>query len=225
MHVLFEFIRKSVMGYVLGRTLSGIQGTSKELQMIEKAISANSQGEASAKVKEYAKYFLSASKELGLTLTADVLLHLASQVGHETSGFRFCIERAKKGVDENEYFEEMYGMRKGLGNTTPGDGAKYKGRGFIQLTGKYNYEVYGQKVGVDLVSNPDLASEPKIAAKVALAYFKDRVFKKMGDPDFEQEVIAVSKAINCPNAKTIERINGLPDRLARAKRTKDVLSC
>lgn len=73
----------------------------------------------------------------------------------------------------NSYFTRMYdplGSRPDLarrnGNTTPGDGIKYRGRGYVQLTWKTNYEKAGRKIGVDLVNNPDRAMEPAIAARI-----------------------------------------------------------
>jgi hypothetical protein len=68
------------------------------------------------------------------------------------------------------YFNKVYDGR--MGNTVPGDGFKYRGRGFIQITGKYMYERVGKMIGVDLVQNPDLANEPEIAAKIIPAFFK-----------------------------------------------------
>ncbi len=64
----------------------------------------------------------------------------------------------------------VYGGR--MGNTEAGDGFKYRGRGMIQLTGKAQYESMGKKLGVDLVNNPELAADPKIAAKIAANYWK-----------------------------------------------------
>jgi putative chitinase len=55
----------------------------------------------------------------------------------------------------------------GLGNLTPGDGPRYKGRGPIQLTGKSNYIACGKALGIDLVDNPDLAVQPSIAFRTA----------------------------------------------------------
>jgi putative chitinase len=69
---------------------------------------------------------------------------------------------------------QAYEGRQDLGNTQPGDGPRYKGRGYIQLTGRANYRTYGQKLGVDLEGNPDLANRPDIAARVTALYFKDR---------------------------------------------------
>jgi predicted chitinase len=53
-----------------------------------------------------------------------------------------------------------------LGNTKPGDGYKYRGRGYVQITGRRNYEFAGKKLGVDLGSNPDLALDREIARKI-----------------------------------------------------------
>lgn len=71
------------------------------------------------------------------------------------------------------YFTRMYdvtGLRPGLaqsmGNTTPGDGAKYCGRGYVQLTWKANYAKAEKALSVPLVSNPDLAMRPDIAAQI-----------------------------------------------------------
>lgn len=69
--------------------------------------------------------------------------------------------------------ELMYGGR--MGNTEPGDGYKYHGRGYIQLTGKDQYVAAGKAVGLDLVNQPELASEPDHASKIALAYWKTNV--------------------------------------------------
>jgi hypothetical protein len=72
------------------------------------------------------------------------------------------------------YFTRMYEGRTDLGNTQPGDGARYHGRGFIQLTGRANYRSYGTKLGVALEANPELALSPDVAARVLARYFKDR---------------------------------------------------
>jgi predicted chitinase len=69
---------------------------------------------------------------------------------------------------------DKYDHRSDLGNRGPGDGAKYKGRGFIQLTGRYNYQNYGKKLGVDLENDFEKANEPEVAAKVLAEFLKDR---------------------------------------------------
>lgn len=65
----------------------------------------------------------------------------------------------------------VYGGR--MGNTDPGDGFKYRGRGDIQLTGKAQYEAMGKKLGIDLVNNPELANDPKYSAQIAVQHWKD----------------------------------------------------
>lgn len=67
-----------------------------------------------------------------------------------------------------------YEGRADLGNVQPGDGVRYKGRGFIQLTGRSNYRNYGILLGVDLENNPDMALDPTISARVLATYFKQR---------------------------------------------------
>jgi hypothetical protein len=79
-------------------------------------------------------------------------------------------------ADERKWGDVVYGYQteigRGMQNTEPGDGFKYRGRGFIQLTGKKNYREIGAIIGVDLVNNPDKANDPQIAARAAAAYFK-----------------------------------------------------
>jgi len=77
--------------------------------------------------------------------------------------------------DENKFFEAVYGGAFGLknfNNSKAGDGAKYKGRGYNQITGKVNYEKVGKQIGVDLVSHPELLETPEVAAKGIAAYYK-----------------------------------------------------
>ena len=69
---------------------------------------------------------------------------------------------------------DLYDNRKDLGNTGPPDGATFRGRGFIQLTGRANYTRYGAKIGKDLVAAPDLANDPAVAAELLAHFLKDR---------------------------------------------------
>ena len=82
----------------------------------------------------------------------------------------------------------IYGGR--MGNAED-EGFKYRGRGMIQLTGKNNYEKFGKMIGVDLVSNPDLANDPAIAQKIAAAYFSEKQKKGVNLADISQ----VNKAV------------------------------
>ncbi|MGZ4664977.1 MAG: glycoside hydrolase family 19 protein [Frankiaceae bacterium] len=72
------------------------------------------------------------------------------------------------------YFRRMYQGRLDLGNTRPGDGVRYHGRGYIQLTGRSNYRSYGHRLGLPLESHPRWALRPGVAADVLAAYFKQR---------------------------------------------------
>ena len=64
----------------------------------------------------------------------------------------------------------VYGNRMGNGNEASGDGYRYRGRGWIQLTGKSNYAAYGRAIGEKLVAEPDLAAEPATAWLIAVRY-------------------------------------------------------
>lgn len=79
------------------------------------------------------------------------------------------------------YFTKMYEGRADLGNTEPGDGAKFRGRGYIQITGRLNYTNYGKAIGVDLVANPDLALDPAISAHVLALYFRQRNIPRLAE--------------------------------------------
>ena len=71
-----------------------------------------------------------------------------------------------------EYFKKTYSDRKDFVLDESGKW-KWRGRGFVQLTGEYNYRKYGTAIGVDLIANPDKALEPATAAKILAVYFKD----------------------------------------------------
>lgn len=104
------------------------------------------------------------------------------------------------------YFNKVYDGR--MGNTTPGDGFKYRGRGFIQITGKNMYEQVGKMIGVDLVQNPDLANEPEIAAKIIPAFFKIKAKERNISEEEYGKIDTVNSAV------------GYADTASAAKRIK-----
>lgn len=105
------------------------------------------------------------------------LAQFLAQMKHESWDFTTLKEKPH-GL---HYFAKKYDVKhnprvaKILGNKHPGDGEKYYGRGFIQLTGRDNYKMAQDYLKIPLVNNPDLASNPEIAAKIAVWYWKTRV--------------------------------------------------
>lgn len=79
------------------------------------------------------------------------------------------------------YLTNLYENRKDLGNVNPGDGARYCGRGFIQITGRANYTRFGSEIGKDLAANPDLALDPSIAADILALFFHERHIPEYAD--------------------------------------------
>ncbi len=89
--------------------------------------------------------------------------------------------------------QRKYEGREDLGNTEPGDGKRFMGRGAIQLTGRANYEKYGDILGIDLVNNPTQAEKPEVAFRLAGAFWDTHNLNKLADTgNFK----AITKAIN-----------------------------
>lgn len=79
--------------------------------------------------------------------------------------------------------QKRYEGRKDLGNTVAGDGKKFMGRGFVQITGRRNYTDWGRRLGLDLLKEPNLAEKPEIAARIIVEGMKLGTFtgKKLAD--------------------------------------------
>lgn len=118
--------------------------------------------------KTYLPGVLHALDDKGI-LDKPTLIAALATIRVETGGFRPIQE-----YGGSTYFTEMYEGREDLGNTQAGDGDRYHGRGFIQVTGRANYRKYGQQLGVNLEGSPDLALDPKISAQILASYFYDR---------------------------------------------------
>lgn len=89
----------------------------------------------------------------------------------------------------------LYDGRRDLGNTVPGDGARYKGRGYVQLTGRANYRGIGAMIGVDLEGTPDLANDHAIAARILAAFMK-REEKRLRLALDRRDLKAARKVVN-----------------------------
>ena len=101
-----------------------------------------------------------------------------AQLAHESARFQYSEE-----VGAESYFDR-YENRNDLGNTQPGDGRKYRGRGFIQITGRANYKQAGDALGLDLVNSPELAAFPVNAAKIAVWYWTSKDLNTFADGTF-----------------------------------------
>ena len=129
-----------------------------------------------ANINRYLPYVSAALQAVGLTDRAMVCAALGT-IRAESEGFLPIPEfpsqfNTRPGQAPFSIYE---GLAK-LGNTQPGDGARFKGRGFVQLTGRFNYQKYGDALGVDLTSgtaNADLANAPEVAAVLLATFLAD----------------------------------------------------
>jgi len=144
-----------------------------------------------------------------------------AQVGHE-SGSLFFTEELASGA--------AYEGRKNLGNTQPGDGVRFKGRGLIQITGRSNYKAVGDALGVDLIKNPILlggknvtkctSEQLKYAALSAGWYWNSRRLNNIAD--LINLLKPIDTGTNLENFILMTKkinggTNGLHDRLNRFK--------
>ena len=160
------------------------------------------------------------------------LAHFLAQCGHESGGFRLTKENlnySAKGLMgifkkyfpnealANQYARKpekiankVYGGRMGNGPEASGDGAKYCGRGYIQLTGKDNYTAFGKSINEDIASNPTIVAE-KYALLSAAWFFSKNGLHKLADGGATDAVVTqITKRVN---GGTI----GLADRIKHFK--------
>lgn len=123
---------------------------------------------------------LAATEGLPLRHRAYVMATVHHETGPASSSLHWTPRREIWGPTAAQ---KRYEGRKDLGNTVPGDGKKYMGRGYVQITGRANYAKASTIIGQDLVANPDLAMEPDIAGKIIVAGMRDGWFtgKKLAD--------------------------------------------
>jgi putative chitinase len=160
------------------------------------------------------------------------LAHFLAQCGHESGGFRATQENlnySAKGLAGifRKYFpteaaaapyarqpqkiaSKVYGNRMGNGNEASGEGYKFRGRGYIQLTGKENYTAFGKSIGEDIISNPDVVAS-KYALLSAAWFFSKNGLHRMADEGASD--LVVTKITKRVNGGTI----GLPDRIKHFK--------
>ena len=159
------------------------------------------------------------------------LAHFLAQCAHESGNFKFTRENLNyseigllnvfpKYFDKNtaklyarkpeQIANIVYECRLGNGNRNTGDGYKFRGRGFLQLTGRVNYKAFGDYIGVDLISNPDLVAT-KYALTSAAWFFEKKGLWKICDQGVDEPtIVAVTKRVNGGT-------NGLKDRISKTK--------
>lgn len=160
------------------------------------------------------------------------LSHFLAQCGHESGGFRITQENlnySAKGLQGifKKYFpseaialdyakkpqkiaNRVYGGRMGNGNEASGDGFKFRGRGYIQLTGRDNYTAFGKSIGVAIEDNPDLVATDYALASAAWFWSKNNLNKIADTGATDAAVTMITKRVN---GGTI----GLADRIKHFK--------
>jgi putative chitinase len=156
------------------------------------------------------------------------------QCMHESGGFKFLRENLNYSakalmatwpsrfpdMDIAEKYErqpekianKVYSGR--MGNTEDGDGAKFIGRGLIQLTGKDNYKAFGEAIGEDLVANPQLVEQPRYAALSAGWFWNKRGLNALAD---DMDITTLTVRINGGKI-------GIDDRIAKINKALDILA-
>ena len=89
------------------------------------------------------------------------LAYIFATAHHETGRFRWLRE-----IWGPTAAQKRYEGRADLGNTQPGDGRRFMGRGFVHITGRHNYTDWSKRLGIDLVGSPELAERPEVAAQI-----------------------------------------------------------
>lgn len=141
--------------------------------------------------------------------------HFYAQVAHESDDLAALVEyphkRAVRGCwlcDLGEFPHAagaQYEGRVALGNTQPGDGERFKGRGYLMLTGRDNYARAGAALGLPLLERPELAAEPEHAARIAAWFWRRRGLNALADAN---DLEGITRRIN-------GGLNGLADRRAK----------
>ncbi|PAA08915.1 glycoside hydrolase family 19 protein [Pseudomonas fragi] len=149
-----------------------------------------------------------AMNRFGIVGTPRVAAFIA-QVGHESGQFRWLKELWGPTAQQ-----VGYEGRADLGNTVPGDGSKYRGRGLIQITGRANYAACGEALGLDLISKPELLEQPQYAAMSAAWFWSTRGLNTLAD---QGDFVKITRRIN-------GGLNGLADRQALYDKALKVLA-
>lgn len=133
-------------------------------------------------------------------LPANQVAQFVGQVAHETGNFTSMIER-----NPEKNLKHYAKPKNPLGNAGMADAQKYIGRGFLQITGKYNYKYFGDKIrpglGDELLKNPDLAMRKDVAIALAVMFWRERVAPKIAAGANNKEI---ATAINGRKPKGLD---------------------
>lgn len=115
-----------------------------------------------------------------------------AQLAHESGEFRW-MEEIWGPTTQQKRYEPPGELATRLGNSEPGDGQRFKGRGPIQITGRSNYRRFGQQLGIDLVARPELVATPAVAFEVAALFWKSNGLNELADAG---DFVRITKRIN-----------------------------
>ena len=136
-----------------------------------------------------------------------------AQLAHESGEFRW-MEEIWGPTDAQRRYEPPNALAAKLGNTQAGDGLRFKGRGPIQITGRFNYAKYGGLLGIDLIADPPRAAAPDAAFATAGLFWKTNGLNALADA---QQFITITRRINGGT-------NGLADRQQYYAKAQAVLA-
>lgn len=140
---------------------------------------------------EFLPLIEAAAPEFGITTPARMAAFLA-QVGHESGGLHWLVELWGPTLAQRNYEG-----RADLGNTQPGDGFKYRGRGLIQITGRANYAKASQALGVDYLAQPELLAEPVHAVRSAMWFWQEHGLNELADAGkFDRITLRINGGMN-----------------------------
>ena len=139
-----------------------------------------------------------------------------AQVAHESGQFRF-MEELWGPTEAQRRYEPPSALATRLGNTEPGDGKRFKGRGPIQITGRANYRRYGALLGLDLLADPARAAGPDVGFRIAGLFWRENGLNELADIATDNTFQKITKRIN-------GGLNGLAERQKFYERARQVLN-